>query len=258
MNTYKQQIQSYMPSGYIKAMLLSALLIVSFFWTAQIIAFIVEIGAPVIKSLSVPPIIITAVIGVFMYVLMTAIVFAAFKLVDSTITRKTLGVHKKIRWNDLLLALGVFPVYMITTAIVGYVSSKIMPWVDPSQAQDVSQITLSGPLDMVMGVLLIVVAAPFFEELLTRGLLFGKLRQYKINIIINIVIVSVLFGLAHMQWNVGIDTFVISIYMCMMRMMTGTIWAGMLLHMLKNGIAFILIFVVGLDNLVPTSMYFIP
>ena len=40
--------------------------------------------------------------------------------------------------------------------------------------------------------------------------------------------------------------FALSIVLCGLREITGTIHAGILLHMLKNGIAFYLLFVMGM------------
>jgi membrane protease YdiL (CAAX protease family) len=57
------------------------------------------------------------------------------------------------------------------------------------------------------------------------------------------LVVSVLFGIAHGQWNVGIDVFALSVSMCVLRELTGSIWAGALVHIIKNLIAFIGVFV---------------
>ena len=65
-------------------------------------------------------------------------------------------------------------------------------------------------------------------------------------ILIANLLVSVLFGLVHMQWNVGINVFAMSVVMCALREITGTIYAGILLHMLKNGVAFYLLYVAGM------------
>ena len=71
-----------------------------------------------------------------------------------------------------------------------------------------------------------------------RGMLYGGLRRSKMPWWGAAVIVSALFGLAHMQWNVAIDVFVLSMVACYLRELTGGIWAGFMLHMLKNGLAF--------------------
>ena len=56
-------------------------------------------------------------------------------------------------------------------------------------------------------------------------------------------LVSALFGVAHGQWNVGLDVFVLSMVACGLREATGSIWAGIVLHMIKNMVAFMATFV---------------
>ena len=84
--------------------------------------------------------------------------------------------------------------------------------------------------------------APIAEEVVFRGWLYGKFRS-KMPAYLSIVLVSALFGLMHGQWNVGINVFCLSIVLCLLREVTGTIWSGIVLHMLKNGLAFYLLFV---------------
>jgi membrane protease YdiL (CAAX protease family) len=85
---------------------------------------------------------------------------------------------------------------------------------------------------------------------LFRGYLYGKLRKIT-PIWVAIVMTSLTFGVAHLwtggdgplQWAVMIDTFVLSLVMCVMREHTGAIWITILMHMAKNGLAFYLLFV---------------
>jgi membrane protease YdiL (CAAX protease family) len=88
----------------------------------------------------------------------------------------------------------------------------------------------------------LVVIAPFAEEILFRGYLYGKLRK-SIPTWLAMVVTSALFGAIHAQWNVGVDVFVLSMVACSLREVTGGIWAGILLHMLKNGLAFYILFI---------------
>ena len=91
----------------------------------------------------------------------------------------------------------------------------------------------------------LVVIAPVAEEVLFRGYLYGKLKKY-VPVWAAILITSALFGLIHGTWNVAVDTFALSIILCLLRESTGGIWASILLHMIKNGIAFYFLFIVGL------------
>lgn len=57
---------------------------------------------------------------------------------------------------------------------------------------------------------------------------------------------SMLFALAHGQWNVAIDTFILSFALVWVFEKTGSIWASVLLHGLKNFIAFGALFIIPL------------
>ena len=58
-----------------------------------------------------------------------------------------------------------------------------------------------------------------------------------------IFLTSILFAVLHGQLNVGITVFVLSVVLCGLREITGTIWSGMLLHILSNGIAFYILYI---------------
>ena len=114
--------------------------------------------------------------------------------------------------------------------------------VDTSQAQSLGFSQLLGG-ELLIAFVVLVVLTPLFEEALFRGFLYGRLRQTSLPWWVPAVIVSLLFGLAHGQWNVGIDVFVLSMVACGLREVTGSIWAGILLHMAKNMVAFFAVFV---------------
>ena len=100
--------------------------------------------------------------------------------------------------------------------------------------------------------LTLVVMAPIAEEIIFRGWLYGKMRNallHKIpevwGMVISTFIVSLMFGIVHLQWNVGVNVFALSVVLCALREITGTIYAGILTHMIKNGVAFFLLYVIG-------------
>lgn len=67
-------------------------------------------------------------------------------------------------------------------------------------------------------------------------------RNYKIAAAI---FVSSVFGLAHAQWNVAIDTFALSMVLIYLYEKTNNLWACIFLHGLKNLTAFIILFVIN-------------
>jgi len=98
------------------------------------------------------------------------------------------------------------------------------------------------PWQFLMAFVSIVVITPFVEEIIFRGIIYGQLR--KINIPLAIFLTSLLFGIVHFQLNVGITVFVMSVIMCLIReKITKTIWSGIVIHMIKNGIAFAILYI---------------
>ena len=151
--------------------------------------------------------------------------------------REVLGVNGVLSWTDVALAPVGFAVYLV----LSIASQFAMPFVDWSQQQDIGYDTaaLFGK-DLIIILIAVVIIAPVAEEIIFRGWLYGKMRK-RVPVWLAMILVSVLFGIMHRQVNVGINVFFLSMVLCLMREMTGTIYAGILLHMLKNGIALALI-----------------
>lgn len=170
--------------------------------------------------------------------------FVRFVLKKPQVTgsiKRILGIDKPFVWRNIGLLLLCFVGYFAATIIFSSLAS-LLPWVDTNQAQDVGFKNLSGSTDLILAFVALVVLPPIAEELLFRGYLFGKLRQEN-GFWVSTIITSLLFGLVHMQWNVGVDTFVLSIFLCILREKTGSLWTSMLLHGMKNGVAYFFLFI---------------
>lgn len=157
-------------------------------------------------------------------------------------TRKELGLHRLLRWRDIGLAPAGLIVYVILTQIVAAIAVLALPFVDYTQAQETGFTGLSSQLEYILAFASLVVIAPVAEEVLFRGYLFGKLRKYA-PLWVSILITSLLFAFVHFQWNVALDVFALSIVLCVLRVASGSIWPAILLHMMKNGIAYYFLFI---------------
>ena len=122
---------------------------------------------------------------------------------------------------------------------------SLIPGFDSEQAQKVGFDGVTTTAEYVMAFIGLVVLPPIFEELLFRGYLFGRLRKY-VPFWLAAIVTSIAFGFVHGQWNVGVDTFVLSIFLCYLREHTGSLWASMLLHGIKNGLAYFFLFIAPL------------
>jgi membrane protease YdiL (CAAX protease family) len=109
---------------------------------------------------------------------------------------------------------------------------------------------------MALTFVALVVIAPVAEEALMRGFLFGALRR-RLPFIWSTLITSAMFASLHLAggeqgagplWVAAIDTFTLSLALCYLREKTGRLWAGIGLHMLKNGIAFVALFIIGINT----------
>ena len=159
----------------------------------------------------------------------------------TTPTRDSLGLTGTPTWTDLGLAPLGFVIYYIGATLIT-VLLAFFPWFNATEAQSIGFDTYVFGVDRFFAFLAIVVIAPIGEELTFRGWLYPKLRA-RLGVVLAVILTSLLFALLHGQLNVAADVFVLSVIMCLFREFTGTIYASILLHILKNFIAFFLVFV---------------
>lgn len=155
-----------------------------------------------------------------------------------------LGWGGWLSWQHLFLGIATFLVFMFASSLLISLIKILVPNFPIEQGQDVgiSAAQLYYRRDFLLVFALLVLVGPLVEELIFRGYLYGKIRQ-KTTAWLATLIVSILFGLAHGQWNVGLITFVMSIGMCLCREVTGSLYPAIIIHMIKNGLAFVLLFI---------------
>lgn len=154
-------------------------------------------------------------------------------------SRDELGLSELPTWTDI----GLAPIgYIVATlGALGLVSLfSLFPWFNAAESQNVGITFLATGWDRALAFIKLVIIAPIAEELVFRGWLYGKLRA-KVNMPIAILLVSLLFALVHGQWNVGVNVFAMSIVLCGLREITGTVYSGIIMHMIKNAIALVLL-----------------
>ena len=155
--------------------------------------------------------------------------------------KKLVGLARRPVLRDLGFGLLAWGAYMLLSTIAATAVKAYIPGVNLDQEQEIGFQTLASGLDIFYAFLVIVIAAPVVEEFVFRGYLYGSLRS-KMPRWVAAIIVSVLFGAIHGQVNVAIDTFMLSMAACYLREKTGAIWGGVVVHALKNSLAFWLLF----------------
>ena len=166
-----------------------------------------------------------------------------FKDKIAKITREKLGLRGLPTWTDM----GLAPVGYIASVVIASGLTALFNltnWFNAGEAQELGYSLYMQGWERALAFIMLAVIAPIAEEIVFRGWLYGKLRV-KIPKWAAILITSFLFGLVHMQWNVGITVFSMSVVNCLLREVTGTIYAGILVHILNNSIAFYLVYVMG-------------
>lgn len=158
-------------------------------------------------------------------------------------------VRPKLR--DIPYALGGFVVYFIGYAmIVATLVEKYLPQINTDQRQELGfDTSVAGP-ELIFIFMSLVILPPLVEEILVRGFLFTGLRN-KLSLVNAAIITSIIFAIAHLQWGsdapllwtAAIDTFVLSLVLVYVRHRSGSLWPGIGIHFIKNGIAFLALFV---------------
>lgn len=154
-----------------------------------------------------------------------------------------LGLKNKMKWQYPLIALGGFGIYYLISLFFMFVMVLVNPDFDLTAKQDVGFEALSTPLDYVIAFVALVIVAPIVEEIIFRGFLFGALKK-TYRFWIAALLTSLAFGLAHGAWNVGVDTFALSLVLCYLRSKYDSLYPAVFLHMTKNGLAYLLLFVI--------------
>lgn len=156
------------------------------------------------------------------------------------LSRKLIGIHRLPNWQDIGLGVAGFVIYAAVATILLAVL-KSLSLVDIDQLQTIGSTGVYG-MDRMMVFVALTIVVPFVEELLFRGYLYGRLRGAHAPLWLSASITSLTFGVLHGQWNVGIDVFCLSMVACYLREQTGTVWPGVIMHMIKNMIAFYIAF----------------
>jgi membrane protease YdiL (CAAX protease family) len=145
----------------------------------------------------------------------------------------------------VILGVAGFVVYFLISMVLISLFNNF-EWFYVQQEQELGVYASAyGTVQLVLAAIAFIIVAPYFEEAIFRGWLYGNMRKARVNGIAAALAVSVVFGFLHGQWNVAVDTFALSLVACYLYEQTNSIRPAVLLHMIKNAIAFYLIFLVG-------------
>lgn len=165
-----------------------------------------------------------------------------YALHRSKTDRQLLGLERLPQWSDIGLGLVAWVPYFLLAWLGLALAAALWPGFNLAETQEIGFKTFTNQAGMLVAFFTLVVVAPVAEEILLRGYLYGKLRRY-IGLIGSILLTSLCFAVLHGQLNVGIDVFMLSVVLCLLRETTGSIWAGIILHATKNSLAYFMLFI---------------
>lgn len=233
--------------------LTSAIFIIIVFFASQIGAGILIAIYPALKNWTADQgsdWLANSVIAQFLYI-MLAEVFAVWLVLwllkRARVTKEKIGLVRPAL-TDIAYALSGYVVYFVCYYIIIVIAGHFSSLINITQEQKIGFNSASGrQLYYVFASL--VILPPIAEEIMFRGYLFTSLRR-KLRTRYAIILTSILFGIAHLQfgngapllWVAALDTFTLSVVLCVLREKTSSLWPGIFLHALKNGVAFLALF----------------
>ncbi len=165
-------------------------------------------------------------------------------------TIRALGFRRAPEFGDVWKAVVGYLIYFAALILVTSIATALVH-LNMDQKQELGFDTVVSAGDKIMTFISLVILPPLAEETLFRGFLFTGLRQ-KFSFWPAAIVVSVIFASLHLAqssegilWVAGIDTLVLSVILCWLREKTGNLWAGIFVHAFKNGIAFVVLYVLA-------------
>lgn len=163
-------------------------------------------------------------------------------------TLRQIGWRRFVGW-DIAYALAGFLVYFIAYAVLLSIATHLFPSLNVNQKQELGFQNATGNLNLALAFISLVVLPPLVEETVFRGFVFTGLRN-RLSPVWAALVTSLLFASAHLEfgsgqpllWVAALDTFTLSLVLCYLRQKTDSLWPGIVLHGLKNAIAFISLF----------------
>jgi len=154
------------------------------------------------------------------------------------------------RWGDALRGLAAVPVYYLLYLLTVGVVSHLVPALNVNQSQEIGFTNVHGAAALILTAISLVILPPITEEIMVRGFLYSSLKK-GMPTLAAVIVTSAIFASAHLPeggaagplYIAALDTFVLSLVLIYLREKTGSLWASITLHAIKNGFAFVALFI---------------
>lgn len=154
------------------------------------------------------------------------------------------------RWRDLGYGLLAAPLYYGLYLSTVKLATHFVPAFNVTQTQEIGFNNVNGVAPLILTFISLVILPPITEEILVRGFLYSSLKK-GLPTLAAVIVTSAIFASAHLPeggaagplYIAALDTFILSLVLIGLRERTGSLWAGITLHTVKNGVAFIALFI---------------
>ncbi len=242
----------------VKKAWLAILFVIVLFFASEIIAGFIVLIYPILQgfnSLQTINWLQQSIIGQFFYIFLTEVIVVGaifLYLKRRKISLKFLGL-KRFQMIDLFYALLLVPFFYTSYILIVDLAVKLNSGLNVTQKQHIgfNSSIVHGPEYLILTFISLVILPPIAEEIMFRGFLFGNLRKI-VPLFPAIILTSILFALPHLfeggksglLWIAAIDTFILSIFLIILRLKTKRIYASIFLHSINNLLAFVAIYLV--------------
>lgn len=207
----------------------------------------VPLGAKVIAAFGTNLAIPTGLIKNIIFYTMPIVAFYSIKILIKLYRwpqAEILKLKKPSKKGILIIILSLLAYIICSGAVVLIASSlKLIPENLLTQTQDIGFSTSQSALGLINVFIILAIIAPLVEEMIFRGMGYLNLRRL-LGFWPAAIYTSLIFALYHGQLNVGIDTFILGMFMALAVEKTDSLWASPAMHVIKNGIAFSYLFLI--------------
>jgi membrane protease YdiL (CAAX protease family) len=162
--------------------------------------------------------------------------FIGYYLRKHHVGLKELGMRPFSLGRAILLIGGIFVAFGLLVTAAYTLISWLYPSFNAGQAQTNQFIQVHSSISLWA----LVIIPPFVEESTFRGFMFPAFAK-RFGIVGGALLTSFLFGFAHLQPNISVYTFILSLLLCFLYTRLGSIIPGIAVHMLNNYVAYMAI-----------------
>lgn len=206
-----------------------------------------KILVPILRSSAErsPAVLIGLEISVYVLWGTISLIYLCYRLRRAGWSLKLIGFTSHSPMGDIMWGIGGYAVALPLLVIVGIVSRLIEKYTSTPPNPIVPLFMESNSLlERLLLLLLASVAAPFFEEIFFRGVLFRSFAT-RWRAVVGIVLSAMVFALVHPLPLGFLPIFVLGTIFAVIANQRGSLLPGMVAHALNNTLAFVLLFILS-------------